>query len=196
MQRWASRCINLILNPWVVFPSFRMFSSYCLPQTAHNFTVILRVVRTILWLELLMHYATAEENSEQNLDTWSNLASFFWFLALLRSFIGIIVHWFGCHTLTLMIHQQLINSNHHWRLPTAPELMRRFLWSKLSNLGTFFADTHLMLNKSKINSWHEWTDMPTASATPCVIDDFWKYLLNHPISEWQLSTLDWKISRN
>ena len=77
-----------VLNPWLIFPQFYAYLTYCFAQLAHNFKVVFLIDHTTLWQEFMMHHTIAiEENSEQNLNIWPNLtcilrSRLFWTLPL------------------------------------------------------------------------------------------------------------------
>ena len=74
----VSRCVNMMPNPWLVFPQFCAFLTNFFAELAHNFKVVFLIDRTTLWQEFMMHQAIAiKENSGQNLHIWPKLTYFF-----------------------------------------------------------------------------------------------------------------------
>ena len=92
-------------------------------NSARFFKTVFFFVRTTLWQEFMMHYVVAiEENSEQNLHIWPNLAV----LALLNASIGMIGLWFQYHSHTHIIRHQLwpfwANLNRRWTSSTSHDV--------------------------------------------------------------------------
>ena len=114
-QTAMSRCIVVILKPWIFLPQVRASSSYCFTQTAHNLKAIFLIDCTTFWQKLMMHHVVVlEENSEQIFNIQPNLTCFD--RSLLVASFGIIELWFR-----RQLEVFWANLDCGWRHSTAPE---------------------------------------------------------------------------
>ena len=168
----VSRCVNMMPNPWLVFPQFCAFLTNFFAELAHNFKVVFLIDRTTLWQEFMMHQAIAiKENSGQNLHIRPNLTSFFrsclfWTLAL---------GWldFAFATSYDPFEQSWGSSLNVVSISCAMSMHRSFC-SRFSSFETIFAAAPYLPKTSVKIDWHEPNDMTTSSATSILwwFDDY------------------------